>query len=89
MQSHADAEEDRSTELIPLVRPSAAWRVSAVEALPEFRLRVRFNDGTAGIVDMRSFVNSDAAGVFASRLVIRKMRWTARRRGGAMFEKGI
>ena len=66
MQAPADAQEDRTAELIPPVRPCAPWRVAEVEALPEFRLRVRFNDGTAGIVDMAMFVNLEAAGVFAA-----------------------
>ena len=66
MQSHADPQEDRSAELNPPVRPCAPWRVAEVEALPGFRLRVRFNDGTTGFVEMASLVNSDAAGVFAA-----------------------
>jgi Protein of unknown function (DUF2442) len=66
MQSHANAQEDRTTELIPPVLPRASWRVADVEALPGFRLRVRFNDGTEGIVEMAGFLNSDAAGVFAA-----------------------
>ena len=66
MQSHADAQENRTAELIPPVRPRAPWRVAEVEALPGFRLRVRFNDGTAGTVEMADFINSDAAGVFAT-----------------------
>jgi hypothetical protein len=66
MQSHADAQEDRTAELTPPVRPRSPWRVAEVEALPGFRLRVRFNDGTAGIVEMGEFVKSDAAGVFAA-----------------------
>jgi Protein of unknown function (DUF2442) len=37
-----------------------------VEALPGFRLRVRFNDGSDGTVEMAEFVNSRAAGVFAA-----------------------
>jgi hypothetical protein len=37
-----------------------------VEALPGFRLRVRFNDGSKGIVDMAAFVKSASAGVFAA-----------------------
>jgi hypothetical protein len=65
MQSHADAQEDRAAELTPPVRPRAPWRVAEVEALSGFRLRVRFNDGTAGLVEMADFINSDAAGVFA------------------------
>jgi len=66
MQSHADAEEDRAAELTPTVRPLAPWRVADVEALPGFRLRVRFNDGTEGTVEMAGFINSEAAGVFAA-----------------------
>lgn len=37
-----------------------------MEALPGFRLRVRFNDGTTGVVDMAAFVKSATAGVFAA-----------------------
>ncbi len=66
MRSHADAQEDRALELTPQVRPQAPWRVAEVEALSGFRLRVRFNDGTEGIVEMSDFINSDAAGVFAA-----------------------
>jgi len=66
MQSHADAQEDRAVELTLPVRPRAPWRVAAVEALPGFRLRVRFNDGTEGTVEMAEFIKSDAAGVFAA-----------------------
>lgn len=65
MQSHADAQENRTAELTPPVRPQAPWRVADVKALPGFRLQVRFNDGTAGIIEMADFINSDAAGVFA------------------------
>ena len=65
MQPYADAQENRTAELIPPVHPSAPWRVAEVEALPGFRLQVRFNDGTAGVVDMAAFIKSDAAGVFA------------------------
>ena len=66
MQSHADAQEDRAAELTPPVRPAAPWRVADVEALPGFRLRVRFNDGAEGVVELAEFINSDGAGVFAA-----------------------
>ena len=66
MHSHADTQKDRTVELIPPIRPRAPWRVAEAEALPGFRLRVRFNDGTVGIVEMAAFVNSDGAGVFAA-----------------------
>lgn len=50
----------------PLIRPSMAWRVASVEALPDFRLKVRFLDGIEGSVDMAGLVHSDTAGVFAA-----------------------
>jgi tetratricopeptide (TPR) repeat protein len=42
-----------------------AWRVAAVEALPGYQLKVRFNDGLEGVVDMDREVHSPDAGVFA------------------------
>jgi hypothetical protein len=66
MQSHADPQEDRPAELTPPVYPLAPWRVADVEALPGFRLRVRFNDGTEGTVELAAFLNSESAGVFAA-----------------------
>jgi uncharacterized protein YfdQ (DUF2303 family) len=66
MLSHADPQEDRATELTPPIRPQAPWRVADLEALPGFRLRVCFNDGTEGIVEMAAFIKSAAAGVFAA-----------------------
>lgn len=65
MQPDANAQENRTLELVPPVRPAASWRVAEVEPLPGYRLHVRFNDGTSGIVDMAKFVTSDIAGVFA------------------------
>ena len=41
------------------------WRVTAVEALPGFRLRVAFADGLTGFVDMSRMVHSPRAGIFA------------------------
>jgi hypothetical protein len=42
------------------------WRVVAVAALPDFRLHVRFLDGTDGTVDLTALVQSPSAGVFAA-----------------------
>jgi hypothetical protein len=64
MQPHADPQEDRTAELTPTIRAIAPWRVTYVEALPGCRLRVTFNDGTSGEVEMESFLNSPDAGVF-------------------------
>lgn len=38
----------------------AAWRVSGLDVLPEFRLQVRFVDGTTGLVNMEAFLRSPA-----------------------------
>jgi hypothetical protein len=38
--------------------------VAEVRALEDFRLAVRFFDGTSGIVDMRALIHARNAGVF-------------------------
>jgi hypothetical protein len=48
------------------IAPRSPWRVSEVEALPGFRLRVAFADGLTGLVDMARLVHSPKAGVFAA-----------------------
>jgi hypothetical protein len=65
MRPHADAQEGRAAEVTPPVRPHAPWRVAHMEVLSGFRLRVRFNDGTEGTVELAGFLNSASAGVFA------------------------
>jgi hypothetical protein len=57
-----DTTEDRSASLE--IRPATPWRVAAVEALSNYRLKVRFIDGLEGLVDMRRMVLSAGAGVF-------------------------
>jgi len=42
------------------------WRVVTVEALPGFRLHVRFVDGTEGEADLSALIHSSGAGVFAA-----------------------
>ncbi len=42
------------------------WRVSSVVVLPDYCLRVVFNDGITGIVRMKRLIHSDGAGVFAA-----------------------
>lgn len=66
MYAETDTEEDRATGIVPPIVPQAPWRIAAVEALPGFRLWVRFNDGTAGEVNMAKLVYSSEAGVFAA-----------------------
>jgi hypothetical protein len=57
---------DSAAALSPAVRPGAAWRVTRVVALSDYRLGVSFVDGAEGIVDMSRLVHSDGAGVFAA-----------------------
>lgn len=49
----------------PVIRSRMPWRVDRVEALANFRLHVRFLDGTEGTVDVNALVHSATAGVFA------------------------
>jgi len=51
---------------MPTLRPTVPWRAASVEALPRFRLRVRFLDGLEGTVDMSALIASPNAGVFAA-----------------------
>lgn len=64
MHTHADAQEDCASEIVPDIVPKAPWRVAEVRALPDFRLWIRFNDGMVGTVAMGAFVRSPNAGVF-------------------------
>jgi hypothetical protein len=65
MRTESIAGEDSSTALAEEIAPRSPWRVTEVEALPGFRLRVAFADGLTGMVDMSGLVHSPKAGVFA------------------------
>jgi hypothetical protein len=52
--------------LIDQIAPRSPWRVTVVEALPGFKLRVAFAYGLTGMVDMSGLVHSPKAGVFAA-----------------------
>ncbi len=62
MRNQATAEEDRA----PGVTPAAPWRVTEVQVLAGYRLKVRFRDETEGIVDLSRLVTGQGAGVFAA-----------------------
>jgi hypothetical protein len=59
-------DEHPSAALTAEIAPCSPWRVTAVEVLPGFRLRVAFADGLTGTVDMSRIVHSPKAGVFAA-----------------------
>jgi len=58
MQPNANAESDRTPDIIPQLRHTVPWRVTSVSALSDARLGVTFVDGTAGEVHLQSFLNS-------------------------------
>jgi len=59
MQSTTTSKGDRTTEVVPPIEPAAAWRVASAEVLPGLRLRVRFNDGTNGDVELEGFLSDE------------------------------
>jgi hypothetical protein len=65
MLAQSDAEENPTVELTPTIVPKMPWRLAFVRALPGYRLKVRFNDGLQGTVDMSALIRSPKAGVFA------------------------
>ena len=66
MSKPSAAKQDSAADVIPPIVPRAHYRVAAVEALDGWRLRVRHNDGVAGLVDLSALIHSAHAGVFAA-----------------------
>src|SRR5438093_10874766 len=62
MRDQTNPEEN----LAPGIVPKAPWRVMHVQALPGYRLAVRFVDGTAGEGALSHLVTSEQAGVFST-----------------------
>lgn len=60
MSAEAIAEKDTPSGLTA----RAPWRVEHLEALPGFKLKLRFYDGTAGIADLASLVFEPESGLF-------------------------
>ncbi len=65
MRTQSATKQDPPFTVTPPIQPRMSWRVMAVEALPGFRLHVRFVDGTEGTVNLSALVHSPDAGVFA------------------------
>ena len=66
MRTESIASENSSAAVAEEIAPRSPWRVTEVEALPDFRLRVAFADGLTGMVDLSRLVHSPQAGVFAA-----------------------
>lgn len=62
MRNQTDATEDTAPGIIAV----APWRVASVKALTGYCLRVRFVDGTEGMVDLLGLITGKDAGVFAA-----------------------
>lgn len=66
MRHQSTSEKNSPAPLMPEPRSRAPWRVVSVEALPSFRLRVRFADGLVGEADLYALIHSPKAGVFSA-----------------------
>jgi len=66
MHTESTTNEYSPIALAEEVMPRSPWRVTKVEALPGFRLRVAFADGLTGTVDLSRLIHSPQAGVFAA-----------------------
>lgn len=65
MSVEAITEENPSTGITPPPVPSAPWRIKALAVLPGHRLAVTFMDGSSGIADCASVLNSNSPGIYA------------------------
>jgi hypothetical protein len=65
MQKLKGAQSYRAASVIPPIVCKQPDDLASVQALPNYRLQVRFHDGVEGIVDMSRRVHSPDAGVFA------------------------
>ena len=61
MSNQAATKKDTAPGIIP----SVPWRLMEIEILSNYRLSVKFIDGTRGEVDLSRLVLSDQAGVFS------------------------
>ena len=50
----------------PPMTSTAPWDVASVKVLPNFRLHIRFLDGSEGVRDLYDFIHDESAGVFAA-----------------------
>lgn len=65
MRHQSASEQNSAAAVMPQPHSRAPWRVVAVEALPGFRLRVRFEDGLEGEAELSALIHSPQAGVFS------------------------
>jgi hypothetical protein len=61
MRTHASAEADRASEVVPPIEINTPWRVRQVRVIEHGVIEVEFVDQTRGRVDMRPFLNGEKA----------------------------
>jgi hypothetical protein len=66
MRSESTTGYGSSAALGAAATPRSPWRVTSVQALPGWTLRVTFADGSSGNVNLSGFVQLPRAGVFAA-----------------------
>jgi uncharacterized protein DUF2442 len=59
-------QRDATESTAPGIIPAAPWRVTSVQALTGYCLRVCFVDGTEGTVDLSRLITGEDAGGFAT-----------------------
>lgn len=58
------AEANSALGIVPPIVPSAPWDIKSAVIIGPWRLRVVFNDGLEGEVDLEAFIHAPNAGVF-------------------------
>ena len=61
MQTKPNTEKNTTPEVIC----TAPWRITEVKPLENYKLEVKFVDGTKGLVEMHDLITSKQSGVFA------------------------
>lgn len=62
MSNWESAQKNQTTK----ITPSVSWRIKSVQLMDSYRIRVRFNDGLEGVVDLSKRVSSAHATVFSA-----------------------
>ena len=65
MRTEGTSRHDRSFAVVPPIVCNHPDDVAEVRVAGDYRIEVRFNDGTTGQIDLSQLVHSPEAGVFA------------------------
>lgn len=57
--------ETSQKNIASTIVPSVPWRVASVNPLPNYRLKVVFQDGQSGLVELSGLILGSEAGVFS------------------------